>query len=153
MLSPPTDFRVAQSRKMKRGEQIFRRAMDELSGREETALDGRISYLCGSSNWPTTQRIINRTERRLSALYDSPIPPKALEKILHITPKERREWTKDGRLPAMDKQTSNRASNRFSVSVYSPVKVAKLHNNPEIIADWRRHDNELDKRLGFKAES
>ncbi len=142
-LEAPVDFRSHQRGKMKRGERAFRRTMNGLGGVECMESDAGICYRIVSSDGcisPSADDQIAQLKARLSALYDAPISPRTIEKVLNISADERRRWTKDGRLPSADRQTIDRGGYPFSISTYPPQLVAELEANPHIIAEWRQRD-------------
>lgn len=77
---------------------------------------------------------------RLQALFDKPLPAKYVDVLLNITGKERRRWTKDGRLPATGHVMSSRTKGRFAVPLFSVDLIERLRNEPELIAQWRKED-------------
>lgn len=84
--------------------------------------------------------VLDHLDTRLAAILEAPLPAKLVDGLLRITPKERRRWWKDGRLPPCGYRTSTRSSARFNLPVFAVELIESLRKNPQIIEQWRRED-------------
>jgi hypothetical protein len=85
---------------------------------------------------------ITDTDRMLDSFGNDRLIPKIVEDVLGISAKERRRWTKDGRLPKSGTGQFKKGRQVFQFYLHPAEEIAKLAANPKIIADWRKADSQ-----------
>ncbi|WP_156953407.1 hypothetical protein [Afifella pfennigii] len=139
-LVPPDDFRRRLTGRMSGARRSFRRSMRRLSGEDISAGRGLPAFQFDAIARGQVEEALHTLRRRLSAIFDAPIPAGEVSRILRITSQERRRWMKDGRLPSAPRQRSGRAEKGFNVHVFSAALVALLERSPGTIEAWREED-------------
>jgi hypothetical protein len=86
--------------------------------------------------------LLSAIDKALDAFRQERLYPKVVEEILGITSRERRRWTKDGRLPKSGTGSFRRGRQSIHFALHPPQEIARLSKNPEIIAAWRKADAE-----------
>jgi len=79
-------------------------------------------------------------DMRLRSVFNEPLPAKHVDVLLGISAKERRRWSKDGRLPSVGHLSSSRTQRRFTLRVFSVDVIDRLRRDPAKIAKWREDD-------------
>lgn len=83
----------------------------------------------------------------LDEFREERLHPRVVEEILGITPRERRRWTKDGRLPKSGSGSFRRGQNTIHFSLHPARKIAALAGKPGMIETWRQDDAKRLSRL------
>lgn len=76
----------------------------------------------------------------LDAFGQEQLYPRVVEEILGITSRERRRWTKDGRLHKSGAGSFYRGRQPIHFSLHPALQIAALSKSPEIIESWRKAD-------------
>lgn len=84
--------------------------------------------------------ILAAIDAEVDAFRKERLHPKAVEEILAITARERRRWTKDGRLPTSGHTSFRRGQNFVYLLLYPPDAIASLSEHPDRIEAWRQAD-------------
>jgi hypothetical protein len=84
--------------------------------------------------------LLSAIDEALDAFRQERLYPKVVEEILEITPRERRRWTKDGRLPKSGTGSFRRGQQSIHFALHPPQEIARLSNNPGIIVAWLKAD-------------
>lgn len=87
---------------------------------------------------------------KLRKLFNEPLHAKHVDELLGISAKERRRWSKDGRLPASGYLSSNRTERRFTLRIFSVDEIDRLRRNPAQITRWRKDDVEALRENGHE---
>jgi hypothetical protein len=87
---------------------------------------------------------IEYLDHMLEAFRKERLIPKIVEEVLSISSQERRRWIKDGRLPKSGTGHFKKGKTAFQFYLHSPDEIAKLAARPEIIAEWRAADGDVD---------
>lgn len=128
-----------------------KRCFKRWMAREHVACQFEQSHAClmPAEQPKDMRRRLREIDERLSKLIDAPISPKAVERHLGISGRERNKWMKDGRLPSNASRRSSRAQGTFRVPYYPARIVCELRETPEVIQAWRNRDklNSVDCKL------
>jgi hypothetical protein len=81
-------------------------------------------------------------EQLLDAFGKERLASKVVEEILCISSHERRRWIKDGRLPKSGTGQFRKGRQVFQFYFHPAKEIAKIAENPQIIAGWRAVDRE-----------
>ncbi|HEY4201159.1 MAG TPA: hypothetical protein VGM83_11415 [Devosiaceae bacterium] len=79
-------------------------------------------------------------DHRIAAIIEAPLTGGQVERALAISGKERRRWTKDGRLPTCAKSVSGRSAKLFSLPLYDVERIAGHAADLASIERWRVQD-------------
>ncbi|PZA13762.1 hypothetical protein DNX69_01495 [Rhodopseudomonas palustris] len=79
-------------------------------------------------------------DEEIAAFQAERIHPKEVDEILAISSRERRRWTKDGRLPTSGHTSFRSGKNSVFLVLYPPARITALAHRPEQIEAWRRAD-------------
>lgn len=93
--------------------------------------------LCALGNLPG---LLSEIDAALDAFRKQRLHPRVVEEILGITSRERRRWTKDGRLPQSGTGSFGRGRQSIHFALHPAAKIAALARQPETIEAWRRKD-------------
>jgi hypothetical protein len=88
------------------------------------------------------RRAAERLELRIGVILTAPLSPKAVDRALGITARERIRWYKDGHLPISNFQTIGHGRQRVRVPFFVFDEIEKLRSSPETIEGWRRDDGD-----------
>lgn len=106
---------------------------------------GRVVAPARSLRFETGQRehaadLARAIRSRLLAISRRPISGRQVERILEITPQERRRWTQDGRLPPQDRARPRPGGGEVGQRTYAPGLIEPLACRPSAIDIWRAAD-------------
>ena len=103
---------------------------------------GRTITACwGAADFEQAKLAIADLDRMLNAFRKERLAPKIVEEILGINARERRRWTKDGRLPKSGTGQFKKGQQVFRFYLHPAEGIARLAANPKIIAEWREADS------------
>lgn len=88
------------------------------------------------------QSLLAAVDAEVDAFRNERLHPKEVEEILAITARERRRWTKDGRLPTSGHTSFRRGQNSIHLLPYPPDDITSLAGQREQIEAWRRQDQQ-----------
>ena len=91
--------------------------------------------------------LLSAIDTALDAFREERLYPRVLEEILGITARERRRWTKDGRLPKSGLGSFRRGQNTIYFALHPARKIAALAAKPETIEAWRNEDENRSSRV------
>lgn len=91
-----------------------------------------------SSSW--VRKISRNIEVRLSNILYAPLTPKAVDRALGITPRERLHWYKSGRLPICGRGHIGRSDLHARFPLFAFSDIARIQMRPDLIDAWRRED-------------
>lgn len=86
------------------------------------------------------QEIESTLLRSLEKFLKERLYPAVVEEALAITSRERRRWTKDGRLPNSGSGSFKRGTQTVHFVLHPQEEIVALASKPEIIAGWREQD-------------
>lgn len=92
--------------------------------------------------------MLDHLDRRLTGIFEAPLPAKLVDGLLGITARERRRWWKDGRLRPCGYRTSTRSGTRFHLPVFAVDLIHSLRQDPQIIAQSRQDDALPELHIG-----
>jgi hypothetical protein len=107
----------------------------ELEGEEDV-----LSFRFDRLNESSIVCVARRMELWVSAILTAPVPPKAVDRALGITSRERIRWYKDGRLRICGRYPFGYSA-RVRVPFFVFADIARLQGAPEVIEDWRKEDS------------
>ncbi|PPQ42342.1 hypothetical protein [Rhodopseudomonas palustris] len=84
--------------------------------------------------------LLTAIDAEIAAFQAERIYPKEVDEILAISSRERRRWTKDGRLPTSGHTSFRSGKNSVFLVLYPPAPITALAHRPEQIEAWRRAD-------------
>ena len=133
---PPID----RERRIKASENLARFMSRKLASMEIASGEGVIAFRFPDLGERRLQAFAKRMEEGINKILFAPLTPKAVDRALDITPRERLRWYKDGRLPTCGRATVDRGDRRIQFPLFPFEKVACIQANPELIAAWRNQD-------------
>ncbi|WP_340672720.1 hypothetical protein [Bradyrhizobium ottawaense] len=84
--------------------------------------------------------LLAAVDAALDAFRQERLHPRVVEEILGITSRERRRWTKDGRLPQSGSGSFRRGRQSIHFALHPATKIAALARQPETIDVCRNED-------------
>lgn len=88
------------------------------------------------------RRICRDIEAKLPTILYAPLTPKAVDRALGISARERLLWYKGGRLPICGRGQIGRSDLRARFPLFAFWDIALIQRRPDIIEAWRRQDAE-----------
>jgi hypothetical protein len=140
MYEPPTALTLGSAL---RGRDICNRVKSKLKQARPImrSSDGeRITACFGFEALHKLTAIVPEIDLMLDGFSKERLTPRMVEEILGISSVERRQWTKDGRLPKSGMASFRRGQQSFYLYLHPPDKIVRLAASPAIIARWRDED-------------
>ncbi|MBS7541266.1 hypothetical protein [Ancylobacter lacus] len=78
---------------------LVRRAVEKVAGVEVEGHDGALLFRFEATDEASIHGLARRLEKRVATVLSTPLTPKAVDRTLGISSRERLRWYKDGRLP------------------------------------------------------
>jgi hypothetical protein len=104
---------------------------------QSISIDGsRITAVFHDTSTLTKLRVA--IDRVMSAFEREKLHPQVVQEILHITPRERIRWTKDGRLRQAGKGVLSSGWQTVHFPLYRRDQILELRQSPATIAAWRK---------------
>jgi hypothetical protein len=91
------------------------------------------------------RRIARRLKSRVAAVPAAPLTPKAVDRALGVTPRERIRWYKDGRLPTCGRTSVSGDMRSAHFPLFPFDEIARRQANPQAIEARRREDAGADR--------
>ena len=91
----------------------------------------------GLADLPIAQALAEELRHRLLQIARRPLSGRQVEQVLRINSEERRQWTREGRLPARGQSRMRRGPNKITLRTYDPELIEALADTPCEIARWR----------------
>lgn len=133
---PPID----RERRIKASQDLARLMSRKLAGTGIAIDEGSIAFRLPDLGEGRLQAFTKRMDEGINRILFAPLTPKAVDRALSITPRERLRWYKDGRLPTCGRARIDRGDRRIQLPLFPFEKVARIQANPELIAAWRSQD-------------
>jgi hypothetical protein len=102
--------------------------------------DGILTAQFKSKPAPELRAILKAIDSAIDAYGRDRLAGRHVEAILRIAPRERRKWTKNGRLPRSGSVSFTRGNKKIYLPVYRADKIALLAADPSAIDAWRQAD-------------
>ncbi|RBP13151.1 hypothetical protein DFR50_112122 [Roseiarcus fermentans] len=99
-----------------------------------------VSFAFALSAGPRMRGIAQRLREKIDAVLTAPLAPRAVDKALGISQRERLRWYKDGRLPTCGRAKLGHGTHTVHIPLFPFKAIAKLQATPATIEDWRRKD-------------
>lgn len=139
-LDLPSDPVRSLPQRLRLARRLFVRSMEKLRPLAKVIHEDPPAFVFSSDWSEEIADVCQALDNRLQALFNQPLPAKHVDAVLGISPKERRRWSKDGRLPSAGQLSSSRTQRRFTLRVFAVDVVDRLRRDPGQIAIWREHD-------------
>jgi hypothetical protein len=88
------------------------------------------------------RNLVSELDAALDAFRKERLHPRVVEEILGITARERRDWTKDGRLPTSGSGAFQGGQQAIHFPLYPAAEIAALAEQREMVEAWRREDRD-----------
>ncbi|MCL8384251.1 MULTISPECIES: hypothetical protein [Xanthobacter] len=133
---PPID----RDRRIRASEGLARLMARKLDGGDYAVGEGWISFRVPDPGERRLEAFTKRMETRIGEILFAPLTPKAVDRALGITPRERIRWYKDGRLPTCGREKTDHGDRTIQFPMFPFANIASIQANPEIISGWRVQD-------------
>ena len=129
---------------------VLRRSAAKRGGVETVTRDEAVRFRFPVSNEEAFAGFVKRTREHIEQILFAPLTPKAVDRALGITTRERLRWYKDGRLPTRGRALAGRGKHQIQIPLFAFEDVARLAAEPQIIEGWRSDDR---RKHGQRLES
>jgi hypothetical protein len=119
---------------------LFRRFGEHTLRVEVQNGENILSFRFNHVNEQWLLRAAHGLEQRIRVILLAPLSPKAVDRALGITVRERIRWYKDGRLPISNFDTIRHGPQHVRVPFFAFDEIERLRSSPETIEGWRRDD-------------
>jgi len=118
----------------------LRRSAAKRGGVETVTRDDAVRFRFPVSNEEAFEGFVERTREHIEQILFAPLTPKAVDRALGITTRERLRWYKDGRLPTRGRGVVGRGNHQKQIPLFPFDDIARLAAEPQIIEEWRSDD-------------
>lgn len=116
---------------------VLRRAIRRHLGPASAAPDGTCAFRSVPETSNALFDALPRIDRSLMPIVERPLTGTAVQDLLGISARERKQWTADGRLPTQGVNLV-RNGQMLALPTYAPDVVANLLADATLIEGWRR---------------
>jgi hypothetical protein len=131
---------VDREARVRAASELARRAFSE---RARLGVEGAgvvLSFRRPAEEEEWVERMGRRLQSQINAALTAPVTPKAVDRALGITARERIRWYKDGRLPICGKVSASDGRRGAHFPLFPFDEIVRLQANPDLIEAWRRED-------------
>lgn len=128
---------------------LVRRAVEKVAGVEVEGHDGALLFRFEATDEASIHGLARRLEKRVATVLSTPLTPKAVDRTLGISSRERLRWYKDGRLPTCGRGRIGDGKHTAQFPLFPAREIACLVANPQIIEAWREQDKQVQQRTGM----